>query len=255
MEQVGGRGQGVRDGVPDIPAAVAVHIDSIGQVAGRDKLGVAHGAGPGTAELLDLDIARLEYLQGADELGAPEFCPPGVGVSQGRQGLGNIVEPLGLLQHRTVVGFHRPDGQQDAAADAEFFGHGRQGAVVEPIHALAFGDGDRVYPAVKILPDLGGELGLVAGFFQHPVIDSLNPCKSPVPGARAHSLLTGNRPELFKPSAEIAARLAGPGPRSHKQEAQEYTHPADSYHSKLHGCFEILDYLPESRGRRRGDRI
>ena len=73
---------------------------------------------------------------------------------------------------------------------------------MNPIHLQAPGDGDRVDPTVEIVPDLGGEFRLVAGFFEYLGVKFSYPGKSPVPGSLANALLTGNRLELIEPLPE-----------------------------------------------------
>ena len=113
VQQVGGRGQGIGVRAPDVALAVAVEVDGRGAVAGRDELGLAHGAGPGALQLGAGDLARIDDLEGRDQFALGPGASAAVGGEADHRA-DDVEIALQLAERR----FHGPDGQQDVARHA-----------------------------------------------------------------------------------------------------------------------------------------
>ncbi|MCY1378078.1 hypothetical protein D9M69_656840 [compost metagenome] len=85
----------------------------MGVVGGRDELGLAHGAGPGTEHLFGFDVALLQDLQGRDQLRVGEAGTAAF-VGQGRQRVDHRLAALELAK----IAFHAPHGHQRLTINA-----------------------------------------------------------------------------------------------------------------------------------------
>ena len=77
------------------------------------------------------------------------------------------MQAIRLGEDLAVIRFHRPDGQQNRRVDAEVAFDGGQCPGVLGGHLASLGNGVGIDARIEVVPDLGGEFGLVAGFFEH----------------------------------------------------------------------------------------
>jgi hypothetical protein len=113
VQVIGGGGEGVGQGAPEVLAAVSVPVHRVGLIGGGHELHVAHGSGPGALHGSRRDVPPLEDVQGVQQLGAKER-PAAVVVGQGGQGGGYGV----AAQVLAVVGLQAPEGHQHAGRDS-----------------------------------------------------------------------------------------------------------------------------------------
>ena len=152
---IGGGRQGVGLGVPDIPFAVAVEVDRVLVVGGRDELGLTHGPGPGAGHVGGRGIPALADFQRRQQLGLGKLGAAPL-MGQGSQG----AYYRAVTHVAAEVAFQTPDRHQDMAVNAvaglDLLQ--RRGVPVEhdPSGGLALGG----QGAVKVFPDRTGELGL-----------------------------------------------------------------------------------------------
>ena len=179
--------------------AVAVEIDGIGLVGGRDELGVAHRTGPGAGHAARADIAALQDLQRRDQLRAAIFGAAAALIGERRQRADGVLDDLVVLQHGAIGRFHAPDGDDDGAVDAigrldagelRTIVAQRRLAVLHPL----LGNG-----AVEIVPDRLHELGLRARLGEHVGVGREIAEGVHIDRTRDAGLL-GGRPELLHPA-------------------------------------------------------
>ena len=115
LEQIGGRGQHIWNGMAQIDMAVAVVVDAVLDVRRRQKLCLADLAGIGADEIAQRQIAALDDLQGGDKLALEQLGAAAV-MRQRRH----------RADHRqlahvagAVVAFQRPDRHDHRRGHAE----------------------------------------------------------------------------------------------------------------------------------------
>src|SRR6516165_5785924 len=115
LEQIGGRGQHIWDGMAQIDMAVAVVVDAVLDVRRRQKLCLADLAGIGADEIVQRQIAALDDLQGGDKLALEQLGAAAV-MRQRRHRADHR-----QLAHvaRAVVAFQRPDRDDHRRGHAE----------------------------------------------------------------------------------------------------------------------------------------
>jgi hypothetical protein len=190
-------------GRPDVAPAVAVVIDRIGQEAGRDELRVAHGPGPGSGHLPGRHVARLQDLQGGDQLRLEELSAASV-ISQRRHGRDDV----GRSPTGAIGAFEAPDGGHDLRLDAV--------PALDPLQRLAmFGHGGasvadpRVrHRAVEIIPERAAELSLVAVTLDDPFL-KLHAVEGPVERVRRDPQAERALTEPGDPAAEFGVGGGG----------------------------------------------
>ena len=130
FERVGGRGERVRDRVPDVALPVAVEVDGELLEVFRHELRVAHSTCPGALELSARGVALLDDLERGDQLRAELVrATPHEGLRGDRAD--GVVWAIDLAEARLAS----PDGDDDACR-----------------HAILLLDGDERRP---VLRDLG----------------------------------------------------------------------------------------------------
>ena len=115
LEQIGGRGQHIWNGMAQIDMAVAVVVDAVLDVRRRQKLCLADLAGIGADEIAQRQIAALDDLQGGDKLALEQLGAAAV-MRQRRH----------RADHRqlahvagAVIAFERPDRHDHRRGHAE----------------------------------------------------------------------------------------------------------------------------------------
>src|SRR5262249_3844218 len=113
LERVCGRGERVRDRVPDVTLAVAVEIDGIFLEIRRHELGVTHRARPRTLKLGTRRVLLLDDLERGDQLRTELVRPP---PHEGLRGYGadRVIGRIDLAE----AGLASPDGDDDAGGHA-----------------------------------------------------------------------------------------------------------------------------------------
>ena len=112
---VGDGAKDIRQRVPDIAPPVAVLVDRVSQIAGRNELRLPHGAGPRTLHGFKLDIALVDHTQRRQQLLLEKAGAPAV-VGQRRQRRHHRVL-AGIL---AVKALDPPDRQDKAGLHAVF---------------------------------------------------------------------------------------------------------------------------------------
>ena len=202
---MGGRGQGVGAGVPDVAAAVAVEVHRVGQVGGGNELGLAHGAGPGAAQAGAADVAALQDLQGRQQLVFGETWAAAF-IGQGGEGADHR-----LLAHELAeAAFHAPDGDQRLAVDAVALLDGIQCGGVFGQQGLALAHAQRRDGAVEVFPDRAGELRLGAVGLDHAQVRG-HAGEGLVEHLGLDAGLQGLGAEAFAPVRKVQCRCDGRG--------------------------------------------
>ena len=157
LQVVRRRGQGVGGTVPDIAAAVAVEVHGKLVVGAGDKLGLAHGAGPGATHAAGLHVAMLENAQRREQLFVGKRWAAAF-IGQGGEGGDHRLVAHVLAE----VAFHAPDRHQCVAVDAVALLDGLQGAGVFGQQRLATAHAGGRDGAVEVFPHRPGEFRLAA---------------------------------------------------------------------------------------------
>ncbi len=162
-QMVGGGGERVGGGAPDVLAAVAVGIHRIFQEAGGQELRLAHGACPGADKPLPGDMPLLEDLQRGDELTPVEIAAHlPEGEARGR------AQHVGRAHPGAEVRFHAPDAGDNPALDTEIGLDPAEGPARAGGGSLAGGDATRGDGVVHIVPRRPAELALPAAGPRRP---------------------------------------------------------------------------------------
>ena len=157
-QEVGRRGERVRNRGPDVAPAVAVAVDRVFEEARRHELGLAHRSGPGAKQFSAADVLLLQDLQRVEEF-VPEEVAAVADEGEGRERAHHV----DAARERAEVRLHAPDAEHDRPRHA-----------VNPLDAV---EGLRPLPrqfaparqarrrdrAAEVLPDRLVELGLLPG--------------------------------------------------------------------------------------------
>ena len=161
-EVVGGGCECVLIGVPDVLLAIGVPVDGIGDIGRGNELRVAEGRRPGAGEVLRLDDAGFQNLEGGDQL-LVAIGLAAAGIGQRCQRSHDTHRALELAEVR----LHAPDAEQDVAVDTILgLDGGEQLGVVLGL-LLAGVDARRGHRLDKIIRGGGSEFRLVLGELQH----------------------------------------------------------------------------------------
>src|SRR5690606_6782454 len=217
VKQIRSRRQRIGHGVPDVPLAVAVHVDGVGLVTGGDELGMAHGARPGALQMAFVYVARLQDLECRNQLRAGKFRALLVGVTQGGQRAHDIAHHVVPLEDLTVVGFHRPDGKKDVAVNAVALLDAIEPRLPLARHCASGGNRFLVSAIIEIVPDRRLELGLMTGLLQDFVVNVRDVAESPVVHGARNAVLHGDRAETGNPVAEARVSKSGLGRHQQRQ--------------------------------------
>ncbi len=160
-EQIGGRGQSVRRGTPDVAPAVAVTIGRVGEIGRRQHLQLADGAGPGAAQHPAGYVALAEDLQARHQL----TVGPGSAAAEGGQS-GQGADDVHVAGLGAEPALHGPDGDQDLPRHAPHLLDGLH--LRDRLHLLS-ADGDALVAdrAANVVPHGPRELRLSGVEGQH----------------------------------------------------------------------------------------
>ncbi len=161
QEVGGGRGD-VRDAAPDVAVAVAVGVHRVTQEHGRQELGVAHGAGPGSDHAVGGDVALVDDAQRGQQF---TVRPVAAAALVGQRG--ERIDGAEAAEVRPVVAFHAPDGGDGLGRHAVARGRRVQGCALFGQHIAAALDARGRHGAVQVGPGRARELGLGAVELDH----------------------------------------------------------------------------------------
>ena len=195
----------------EVAPAIAIAIDGEPRIGGGNELRLPEGAGPGAVEIIELQVAAADQLQGRQELAPPEVAPSVPGAGQGRQRVRQeVVAGLGA-----EIGLHAPDRGDDMLVDAVLLLDPVEDLPVFAHHLLAPCDPLRIDEEGHVVPDRRLEFGLQPREAQHLVVR-----RADLKGAARDGRGDAGRLGGARQSGD-AAREVGPGlARQGEQEAE-----------------------------------
>ena len=205
LQIVGGRGQRIGSGVPDIAAAIAIEVHGVALVGGGDELGLAHRAGPGALHALWLHVTLLEDRERGEQLVVGELRAATF-VGEGCQRADHAhVAGIGA-----EVAFHAPDGDQGVALHAVALLDAAQGLGMLGEQALAIAHTLQGSRAIQVFPHRPGELRLALVGTDHRRVGS-HPGKGALEGGAVDAGSQRLAAKAVAPLAEALLHHGGGG--------------------------------------------
>src|SRR5690606_38445147 len=161
--------------------------------------------------MIDVDIARLQNLECGKQLRARKLGAPRIGIGQRRQRARHAAHHALILQRLAIARFHRPDRQQDVAADAVLAFNTVKPRPELGSHLPTGGDGVFVHTVIEIFPWFSTEFRLVPCLLEHFWIRRCYPAERAVIRCSGNSILKCDLAKFGDPTlkARIGEHLAG----------------------------------------------
>ena len=197
FQVVSDRGEHVTLRGPDIAPAVAVEILRELEIRRGHELRLAEGAGPGSLQPFELDVAAVDDLEGAEELLAEERRAPRIVGERGERR-----DRRAHAGEASEVRFQSPHRGDDPWLHAVLLADRAQEVVMLGVHLLSGLERTARQPALEIRREVECELGLRAIALQN-LLDWLDLGERRVEHFGADAAGQGLGPQLGEPRVEL----------------------------------------------------